>query len=235
MAENFIKKAWENKADDLTHFQFQKFSKGEFKDKALISVSVSGNSYKISTTSEFANEFVRMVAEKLNDKRTKVSGMIVSTRDLSNEIEFKDKKQFMGVKQYVIEKEMTGKEIISICNKLPTSFIALSFKADDTELKIKAKAPKSAKPSTKGDAKPVPDFCKLTTTDKSIVKDMLFDIPENFKKVGISHDFIIKEIILPKGESDPVKIRELAKKKGKIIRRINVDEKESIKEKEFIA
>ena len=63
---------------------------------------------------------------------------------------------------------------------------------------------------------------------------MLFDIP-SFKSAEITHTFLIKEIIIPKGEPDPAKMREMAKKKGIIIRKIIVDEKEEIKEKEFTA
>ncbi len=236
MDYNFIKKIWNNGIDNIVRLQFQKFSRGEFKNRALISASLSKNIYKILTTYEFANELVRVLAEKLGDKKTKVTGAIISTRDLSNELKFKDKKQFMGVKQYLIDSEMSGKEILDVCNKIPSSFIALSFNAVDSELKIKAKAPKSAKPSSKGDSKPVPDFCKLITTDKNLVKDILFDIDiDNFKKAEINHTFFIKEIILPKNEKDPIKIRELAKRKGTIIRKVIVDGKESIKEKEFIA
>ena len=192
--------------------------------------------YKVSTTYEFANDFVRALAGKLGDKKAKVTGAIISTRDLTGELNFKDKKQFMGVKQFIIDLEMSGKEILNICDKIPSSFIALSFKTDESELKIKAKAPKSAKPSSKGDSKIVPNFCRLVTKDKELAKDILFDVDiDNFNKAEISHMFIIKEIILPKNESDPSKIRELAKRKGKIIRKILVDGKESMKEKDFSA
>ncbi len=236
MDYNFIKKIWDNETDNLVHIQFQKFSRGEFKNRALILASLSKNIYKILTTHEFANGFVRALAEKLGDKKTRVTGAIISTRDLSNEIKFKDKKQFMGVKQYLVDGEMSGKEIVEIIDKIPSSFIALSFKIDDSELKIKAKAPKSAKPSSKGELNPVPDFCKLITTDKTLVRDILFDMDiDNFKKAEINHAFLIKEIILPKNEEDPAKIRELAKRKGTIIRKVIVDGKESFKEKEFIA
>lgn len=233
---NFLRKIWSNKIDELVHLQFQKFSKGEFKGKALISSSFSKDTYKISTTAEFANELVRAVAGKLGDKKTRVTGAIISTRDLSSEISFKDKKQFMGIKQYVIDTEMSGKEILALCDKLHSAFFALSFKTDGTELKIKAKAPKSAKPSSRGEAKKAPDFCKIITTDKKIAEDILFDLDmNNSKKVDIEHTFLIKEIIIPKNEKDPSKMREMAKRKGIIIRKVLLDGKEIIKEKEFTA
>ncbi len=233
----FIKKIFEGKAegDGLVHLQFQKFGRGEFKDKALVKASSSKGRFSIATTYEFANEFVRMLAEKLGNSSARVTGVVVSTRDLKAELDFKDIKQFAGVKQYVVDKEMNGKDIFELCEKFPAAFIGFSFSAGDSELKIKAKSPKSGKPSTKTEEAPNPDFCKLITTDKSIARSVLFDLPlESFKKVLIRHDFIITDIILPKGETEPAKIRELAKRKGKIIRMTEVDGAKSRKEQEFI-
>ncbi len=230
----FIKKIFDGKSDNLVHIQFQKFSRGEFRDKAMINASKVKDKISISTTSEYANELVRMVAEKITSgQRVRVTGAIVSTRDLTGELKFKDKKQFMGVKQYIIDSEMSGNEIIKLCDSLPTSFIALSFSVNGTDLKIKAKAPKSAKPST-GDKRPTPDFCKLKTSDPSFLKNFLFDVGE-FRKVEISHDFIITELIIPKNAGDPVKMREMTIRKGKIVRKVNIDGKEKVSEKPFEA
>ncbi|MEM3112828.1 MAG: hypothetical protein QXI33_00185 [Candidatus Pacearchaeota archaeon] len=227
--DSFIKKIFDKKADNFVHIQFQKFSRGEFKDRALINASKSNNKYNISTTYEFARELVMGVAELIpKGHKVKVSGAIISTRDLEGEISYKDKKQFMGVKQYLIVSEMSGEEILNLCNKLPTSFIGLSFSAGDTELKIKPKAPKSAKPSTSEKA-PVPDFCKLKTSNEKLVSSLLFDI-KDFKKVEIKHDFIISELKIPKDEKDPSKMRENTIRKGKIIRHLVVDGKKETRE-----
>lgn len=232
----FIKKIFEDKIDRLVHLQFQKFSKGNFKNRALIKASNSKGNYKIATGYEYANDFVRMVAEKLGNNKTKITGGIITTFDLTGKLDFKDKKQFMGVKQYVLDTDMTGKEILDLLDKFPFAFMALSFKTNDTELKIKPKAPKSAKPSTKGDARPNPNFCKMNTTDKNLIKNILFDIDlDDFKKVEGSHEFVINDLILPKGEKDSSKIRELTQRKGIVLRKINVDEKETISKKNFVA
>ena len=237
----FIKKIFDSKIDDFVHLQFQKFSRGEFKGRAVVIASNSKGKYKVFTTPEYANELVRTVAEKIGNNKTKVTGIVVSTRDLQGELDFINKKQFMGIKQYVIEKEMTGKEIIDICDRFPQSFIGLSFSSGDTELKIKPKAPKSAKPSTKADEKPKADFCKLITNDKNIAKNILFDSEINidaFKKAEIKHDFIITDIVVPnelKNEKDFAKIREMSRRKGKIVRHLNIDGKSLKKEANFEA
>ena len=221
--DSFIKKIFDQNTDDSVHLQFQKFSKGKYPFKALIVARRTKDKYSIATTPEFVNDFVRTVAEKLKGK-SHVTGVVVSARDLTGELEFVDKKQFMGVKRYIIDAEMSKDELIELCDKFPSSFLGLSFKTNDTELKIKPKAPKSAKPSTKSDEAPKVNFCRLITTDKDLVKGILFDVDlDKFKKAEINHTFVITSIEPPKGEKDPVKFREKAVRKGKVIRHIVVD------------
>ena len=233
---NFIKDIFDGKIDDSIHLQFQKFSKGEFINRAVIKVKKSGNKYTVSTTAEFANELVKKAAEKLGSNKTNVTGAIVSTSDLKEDLDFKEIKQFQGVKRYLIDKEMSGDEIISLLNKFPKSFFALSFSCDkdSTKLKIKPKAPKSGKSGKKGSKKPKPDFCKLITTDSEWGKSFVFENPD-FKIAEINHKFIIDDIIKPEGEEDYSKIRELAKRKGRIMREAEIDEKKSVKEFGFEA
>lgn len=233
--DSFIKKMFDEKSDNLVHLQFQKFSKGLFKNKALIKASKSGKNYSINTTSEYASELIRSVAELIpENQKVRVTGILVSTRDLMNELDFKDRKQFMGVKQYVIDSEMTKKQIIEICDKFPTSFIGFSFSANGTELKIKPKTPKSAKPSTKTDEQPKVDFCKIKTDNEKLVHGLVFDV-QDFKKLEISHDFEITGLDIPKNEKDPLKMRESTVRKGKLIRRLNIDGKKIEKSVDFSA
>ena len=177
---NFIKKIFDGKIDELVHLQFQKFSRGEFKEKAGISARNSKGKYVINTGSEFANEFVRDVAEKLGDEKTSVTGAVISTADLTGKIDFKTKKQFQGVKNYGIDKEMSGKEILKLLNDFPKTFFALSFSSKDTELKIKPKAPMSGKPKApkEGEERKKPDFCKIITTDKKLAESIVFENPD---------------------------------------------------------
>ena len=232
---NFIKKIFKNQPDNSVHLQFQKFGKGEFRNRALINARKSGNKYTILTTAEFANELVREVAGKLGGNKVRVTGAIVSTNDLKEELDFKEIKQFQGVKRYIIDEEMDGDDILSLLEKFPKAFFALSFNCDkdSTSLKIKPKAPKSGKPGKKGE-KPKPNFCKITTTDKMLAEDFVFEVSD-FKKAEIDHEFIINEIIQPEGETDYARIRELAKRKGEIIREALIDGKEIRKKMDFEA
>lgn len=230
---NFIKKIFDRKIDESVHLQFQKFSKGEFRDRALIDVKNSNGKYTIKTSAEFANEFVKIMAEKLGDGKTKVTGAIISTSDLTGELEFKDKKQFQGVKRYIIDKEMSGEDILDLLNKFPKTFFALSFEVNGNKLKIKPKAPKSGKPG-KGDEEAKADFCVLKTTDRNIAGSFIFENP-NFKTATINHTYLIDEIVMPEDEKDFAKIREMAKRKGKIIRKAVIDGNEMKNEVDFEA
>jgi hypothetical protein len=234
----FIKKIFEGKIDESVHVQFQKFSRGEFKSKATISARLSKDKFSIGTSYEYANEFVRIFGEMLGDNKTHVTGAIITTLNLENELQFDDKKQFMGIKQYILNRELTGKEIVKICDNFSKTFIALSMKVGNSELKIKPKSPKSAKPSSRGDSKQKSDFCKIVTSNKSILESIIFEkeiLDTMPKKIEIEHDFIIKNLLVPKNEKDFAKIREEAKREGEIIRRIKIDEKQSEKTTIFSA
>jgi len=225
--------------------QFQKFSKGEFTGKAMVRIKNSKGKFNISTTAEYAKEFIMTLAEKLSDKSVQVSGALISALNLEG-FDYQEKKSAIGVNKYLIDKEMSGIKILELCEKVPKAFFGLSFKTEDFDLKVQPKSPKSSKGSSSGKKegkKTKINFCKLKTTDKNIVKNLLFDKEFenlNFKNVEIKHDFIINEIIINEElkqeyKNDFAKIREKAKRKGKIIRRINVDEKEIVKEVEFEA
>jgi hypothetical protein len=106
-------------------------------------------------------------------------------------------------------------------------------------LKIKPKAPISGKPPTKSsEEKQIKaDFCKFYTADKNIIQQFVFDkeITDATKKAEIKHIYSITDISIPKNESDPAKMRELAKRKGKIARIITIDGNAAKKEAEFVA
>ena len=238
--DSFIKKIFGGqKADESVHSQFTKFSRGEFPNRAMIRARNSSGKYTVSTTSEYAKDIILSLAEKLGSKISSVSGAIISALDL-NGFEYDEKKMAMGVRKYMIyNKEMTGNEIIELCNKLEKAFFAISFSTEDTTLEITPKSPKSAKgvgSQKKENEKLKIDFIKIKTTDKDLIDNLIFDDEaKDFKKIEIKHDFKITGIVIPQGEKDFAKLRELAKRKGKIIRELDIDGKCMKKEKEFEA
>ncbi len=236
--DGFINKIFNSVSDESVHLQFQKFSKGTFNDRALIRATKSAKGFSVTTGPEYANELVRAAAGKLGDTKTRVTGPIITTLKLKDLPAFHKLlahitlKQFAGVRQHILDVELSGNEILEYMGKAPDAFFALSFTAGDTVLKIKAKAPKSAKPSTS--EKPAKaDFCSFKTSDAALVKS--FIIEDGWKTFEANHSYVITEIIMPQGVTDPAEIRRLAKRKGKLVRKRIIDGKESVVEKEFTA
>ncbi len=232
--KNTIHKIFTDCVDEEVHTEFNKFSRGVFENRYLLEGKRQPEKWSIKASAEFANYFVRRGLEGASGK-IKMTGAIISTLDLSKDIDFEisDTKGYMGIKQNLINSEIDAKKIITLMNKYPKVFFALSFSSPGFELKIKAKAPKSGKPGSKGEEEPKADFCSLKTTNKAIVEDLFFDIKE-FKELMIKHTLEIKEIELPKGEKDPVKMRENAKRKGIIKRLIILEGNKQMKEKAFV-
>jgi predicted transposase YbfD/YdcC len=231
---NFIKKIFDKGIDRFVHLQFQKFGKGEFRNRALIKAKKTKNNFNISTTSEFTNELVNEISKKIENK-VRVTGAIISTNDLTGKLDFKEKKQFQGVKRYLIDKEMSKEEIHKLLEEFPESFFALSFEVGNTTLKIKPKAPKLGKPGKKEEEKVKPDFCKIKTDDEEIGKSFVFE-KSDFKEAEIDHIFIIENLKIPeelKNSDDFSKIRKESKRVGKIIRNAVIDGEKIVKESEF--
>lgn len=232
--ESVIKKIFAENNDENVHNEFIKFGKGEFKFRYLIEAKKQKDKWSIKTSAEFTNFFVRKCLETVSGD-LKLHGVIIYTSELDgNKLSVERVKQFMGVKQYIINTEAKAQDILELMENYPRAFYALSFSAGNCELKIKAKAPKNGKPSNKGEGEPKADFCSLKTPNKEIIDDLFFDVPD-FKEIKVKHTIQINEVILPQGVEEPTKIRELARKKGKIIRELNIDGTKSFMEKDFEA
>jgi hypothetical protein len=236
---NFIKKIFDGEnADEEMHLQFQKFSKGEFRDRALIYIKKMGKAYNIKTSAEFGNELVRLVADKVGSEKVRVKGAIVSTQDFTGVLNFKDKKQFQGVKRYIIDTEMSGNEIIKLLDEIPKAFFGLTFDSSDGnyKLKIKPKAPKSGKPG-KGDEEPKADFCVLKTNDEEIMRSFVFE-KKDFIEAQIKHTYFIEKIVIPSelmDGKDFALIREKSERHGRIVRDAIIDGEKIQSEREFKA
>ncbi len=217
------------------HHEFIKFGKGEFKNRYLVEAKRQKEGWTIKTGPEYVNSIVRVCLEKIS-KPILVKGVIVSTVNLKEQLKIPISgiKQFMGIKQLIVDTELQPKELMDAIDATPRAFFALSFKTDDFELKVKPKAPKSAKPAATGDKEPKAEFCSLKTKDPAIAQEILFDLPEG-KLVTIKHLVNIKDIIIPKGVNDPVQMREQSIRNGAIKRIAKVDGKEIVSEADFSA
>ena len=234
--KNVINKIFSGELDPEVHDDFVKFSRGKFENRYLLEGKKQADKWAVKSSAEFANYFVRKCLEKISED-IQMKGVIVTTnKKLREEFDFEiaGEKGYMGIKQFLIDGLVNSGKIINLMNKYPKVFFALSFKTGDYELKIKAKAPKSGKPGAKGEDGPKADFCSLKTTDSSIIKDLFFDFP-NFKEIKINHTIEVKDIEIPGGNMKPEEIREKSIRRGRVIRKINVDGEKKVEEKGFVA
>ncbi len=211
--DSFLKKTLTGKSDADSHRYFVRFGKGDYKRRFLISLN-RGEKIKVKTSFEFANDLVKFVDE---NKNVSFSGKVL-TKD---KIPGKEGRKKAGV--FVYETEQC-----SIKEFENAYYYLLDVNDSEILLKIKKSLPKPGKDEEKIDD----GFCSLIIDKKywpALKEAFFWDIPE-CKKASIEHELKINEIILPKGESDPVKIRELAKRKGTIIRKAEIDGREISKE-----
>jgi hypothetical protein len=228
-----IKKIFNKEFDEEVHSDFLKFGKGEFQDKYLIEAKKQKDKWVIKTGPEFANHLVRRLLTGFSGNLS-VSGVVVSTLEM--DIPYSDgKKQFMGIKQYKVNGDVNAEDILNSMENFPRAFFALSFSVNGNELKIKPKAPKSAKPST-SDKQARAEFCSLKTSNPEIIKEIFFDCPD-FKEISIRHTIKIDQMIYPKDFANmkPEDVRAQSKRKGIIVRNILIDGRRDIRESEFLA
>ena len=229
MIVSFIKKIFKNSIDDIVHSQFTRFGKGNFANRAVMKISRNGK-MKINGNCECVNDIVLFAFGLL--KKIRATGIIFLREKQKQEIEslldMKAEKK-RGSWIIVVDREFTLEEIEKIREN--AFFILIDIDANGLVLKTKKNPPKTTKGVDKVDDK----FFSMQLDIKywpQVKEEFLFDATEG-KKFEISHDYLITEIIPPKDEKDFEKIRILAKRKGKIIRKLNADGKEIKSEKEF--
>ena len=229
---NFIKKLVEGKVDEDVHRQFTRFGKGEYGGRFLLSLWKT-KKIKIKSSFEFANDLVALCSEFGN---CKVSGIVMSKESLKNILKEKNiegnvvvKKGGLYYENIIPSQELSGEQLKALEENSYSTLLDLESK--DFKLKIKKKLPKPGKNEDKIDRK----FCQLEVDEKSyskIKEDLFWDLPDA-KKINVKHKLFIENIIMPEGEKDFAKIRELAKRKGKIIREVEIDGQKITKEYEL--
>ena len=217
---NFIKKVFLGQNDEHCHRQFVRFGKGEYGRRALLGLWKT-KSVKMKGSFEFANDFVLFAA---TIGEATFSGTIWS----KNELPGLSGKKKEGKIIYEVE-GMKSSQVKELADKVYC--FLLNADGVGIKLRIKAKLPKPGKGEDKIDDK----FCQMEIDEKYYSKakeDFFWDLPDG-KKISVEHKLLINEIVTPKGETDYAKIREMAKRKGKIIRKADVDGKEIKSEKAF--
>ena len=214
--ESFLKRIFENNSFNEDKKYFLRFGKGNYERRFLISFDKSSK-IKIRGSFEWANDFVKFVRE---NKNVSFSGSVL----MKNKVPGREGRKKGGSFLY----EINGETLEEFENAY---YYLLNVNEEDIVLKIKKSLPKPGKEADKIDDK----FCSLELDLKywNAVKSAFFWDVGNGKKCKIEHAIKVDDVELPSDVSDPSKIRELAKRKGKIFRKIELDGKEIVKEYEL--
>lgn len=224
----FIKKIFENRIDESVHQKFVRFGKGCFDRRAIIVVT-KNNLIKITTSFELANDLVAFIAKLASWFR--IQGILLAKKELP---ELKGKKKGM-LWSYEIAQELSSEELAKFAHSCYATLLDCVSPEGKIDLKMKKKLPK---PKRSGEIKVDEKFCQLNlATDywPEFHSEFLWDLPHQLKKARIEHSYIVEEIILPKQQGlNTEQIRQNAKRKGKLIRKMLVDGKEFTKETAFV-
>jgi len=233
--ESFIKKIFSNQTNEQTHRQFVRFGKGDYKTRAVISFHKT-TGIKLKSSFEYANEMIELALELSNS--VEIEGIILSKEELSKDFSENNIKAIQETKKgglfYENNIEKQQIESFKLKNIVSTSYFALlDIEGEGISLKIKKKLPK---PGKSGEAKVDDKFCIMEadiSKEKEIREAFFWDAFG--KKIKAEHNYIINEIVMPSDEKDFEKMRLNAKRKGKLIRKLNIDGREEIKEIGFEA
>jgi hypothetical protein len=231
----FIKKIFNGQVDESVHRQFVRFGKGIYPGRAVTKITKQPDKIKIGTSFEMANDMVEFIAELGGGK---VSGIVLSREDISKTLHEKgfydiNTSKKAGIFVSIIEQDCSSNELKEL---LAHSYACLlDIESQGISLKSKKKLPK---PGKSGDLKIDDKFCQVELDVKfwpKVKEEFAFDVHNDFKKMLAVHTYVITDIVMPKGEKDFEKIRILAKRKGKIKRKITLDKNETLTEKDFEA
>lgn len=225
---NFIKNIAENNIDEWTHHKFIRYSPGEFKKEEFI-MNKGSNFIQIKAGFEYLDVILKLLADLVKEPVV-LYGTIISAKDITQDLdELGIEPSKVTGKKYIIEEELTPEKFKEFVEKLAEKTnLLLKLKSDKYSLSVKKSIPKPGKILEKFLS------AKFEKDDYNKLKEeFLFDAGD-FKKAVIIHTYVITEIEIPKElENNPAEARLKAKRVGKIIRNINLDGKEEVKEYEF--
>ncbi|TFG07387.1 MAG: hypothetical protein EU539_05040 [Promethearchaeota archaeon] len=223
------------------HRHYYRYSRGEFIGPALVTKKTSSR-ISLKGSHEYEDLIQELVIKTANEDEIEVKGVLISGKDLTEELLALDlnwdlKKSTGKTKNYKanfsdkIDKEKLLK-IIDIFRK--HSYLLLSFKLNPTcKISTKKRIPQPSKKKVEDDdINSRVQFCNgvMDNTDKNTklliekaFKDFESEIPNEWSNITLTNNYKFSEIILPKDEKDSLMLRIKAKRKGKLIRTLDVD------------
>ncbi len=237
---HIIERLAKDKIDDMTHKKLSRYGKGEF-FLSQIRVKSTPTRNTARASEKYATYIGSIVSNYLDDGEYKIKGNIISLDEIDSyldkkEIEYTKKKQKKGgqLHTYKIQTNLDKKIIKKIYDEIKdVSEILLSYGTRQCKIKTK---PNLSRPSMSGKIANPMKFCSATLPKearKDLADLLLFDFDnKEFKEINIEDNIVVDRIEIPDEAKDLsfAKKRLLAKRCGKLIRKIEIDSKEITKE-----
>ena len=219
MAINFIRKIVDNDIDNYVHSKFTRFGKGLFEKEDFI-VKLSSKNVQVQTGYEYAEVLLRILAENTSED-VSGSGKIVSSKDAEKRIndaniEIVAKRG----KKYDVKFSLNAQDFKKFVYDFEDCYLLLNVTSGSNTIKMKQVLPKPNKIVEKfTNAKFAKSLLPL------LIEEFLFDARDFKKQAVMKHVYEIEDIIVDDEliKTDPLKARLEAKRKGKLIRELDVD------------
>ena len=228
---NFIKKIYEKKIDEKVHQKFIRYSIGEF-EKEEFMIKKGSSFVQIKAGFEYLDVMFDLMSQCVKED-VSLNGIIITKNKIINELnEFGIQPKKVTGKKYTIEEIMTSDKFREFVEKFNSCFLLLNLKSEKYSISVKKSIPKPGKLVEKFVT------AKFDLKDLDLIKkEFLFDAEvDNFKDILIKNTYVIDEIIIPEGlKNSPEEARLNSKRKGKILRKIDIDGKIEEKEMELLA
>lgn len=226
---HIIKQIFSDNLEDWVHQRFIRYSRGEF-GGPLLGVKITSNALKVNASADYATVLGNAIAKGAD--HVELKGTIIAKREIEplvrEVLNITKSAARKGLYTLEVLGSLSGSELCELYEKIPDANFLLDITSDKQKLKCKKKLPKPG-------GKVKDNFCSAKIDSKMLdmVKDeILFDVG-SFKEVSVSHKYVISEIVAPEGITDPAQIRVLAKRKGKVLRKVVADGSEATSEHDF--
>lgn len=200
------------------HQKFVKYSKGAFSGP-MLSIKKAGDNLKINGSYDYADAVAGVIL-KNSAGTIKAAGNIFSRTEIKTSYSTKAKKK-LGVCNTEINAEADASALKNLYEQSKDATFLLDIEAAGAKMKTKKKPPKPG-------SGPDDQFFTATVPANmidAVMKDLLFDAQnKDFKEAKISHAYQINEIVIPEEyKTDAAKARTMAKRKGTLKRRVEID------------
>jgi len=228
---NFIRKVYEKNADERAHQKFVRYGVGEFEKEEFI-IKKGSSFVQIKAGFEYLDVIFELMAGLIKED-VSLNGVIVTKNKITDDLNSLgiEPKKIAG-KKYTIQETIGKDKFRDFVNRFDSCFLLLNLKSGKYSISVKKSIPKPGKLVEKFVT------AKLDLKDFDLIKkEFLFDVDaDDFKHASIKHIYIIDEIIIPNEfKNNPEQARLNAKRKGRIIRKIEIDGRASEKEIELLA